>query len=225
MNSHSLLHLLQLASPALPVGAYSYSEGLETLCHAGKINSSQDLQHWLLAELNYGAVRMEAAIVIRAYQFANDADVNKLIYWNNWLSAARDTKELRASSWQMGDALIRLLRDLNFPQLLLDSSLFEPGCNFSIGFGIATSLWEIDRRSTLLGFLHSWAVNLIGAGVKLIPLGQTAGQQLLLDLGSQIEIAAQEIPTLTDDDLQTCGWGLSLASMNHEILYSRLFRS
>jgi urease accessory protein len=232
IDSYALLHLLQLASPALPVGAYSYSEGLETLCSNGEIADEQDLQQWLLAELNYGAIRMEAAVMIRAYTSASAADLERLTYWNNWLSATRETKELRASSWQMGDALLRLLRDLKSPssqpkslEKCIEESLYKNGCNFAIAFGIAASSWQIDRQSALLCYLHSWATNLIGAGVKLIPLGQTAGQQLLLSLSSHVSSSSPEILQLLDDDLQACGWGLSLASMNHETLYSRLFRS
>ena len=85
--------------------------------------------------------------------------------------------------------------------------------------------WEIDLSAAILGYLHSWATNLITAGVKLVPLGQTAGQQLLLQIQTNISSATKEILILEDDDLSSCGWGLSLASMSHEIQYTRLFQS
>lgn len=222
-----VLRLLQLASSTLPVGAYSYSEGVEALVQSGKIDRSESLQHWLRQELQSGSVRLEAAVMIRAFRSLSDPSL--LLYWNRWLSAVRETEELRSQSWQMGRSLMRLFQDLQ-PQAFLisaHSSLLTPpeDCNFAIAFGLIAASWEIDERSAILGYLHSWATNLIGAGVKLIPLGQTAGQRVLLGLGDAIEQSAQEIYTLQDEDLSACGWGLSLASMTHETLYSRLFRS
>ncbi|KAM3105596.1 urease accessory protein UreF [Phormidesmis sp. 146-33] len=227
MQETALLRLLQLASSTLPVGAYSYSEGVEAIVQSGKIESAESLEHWLRQELRYGAVRLEAAVMVRAARSLSDPAT--VLYWNRWLSAVRETEELRSQSWQMGRSLRCLFQDLQPDSLLLTphASLLSPSenCNFAIAFGIVSASWEIDERSAVLGYLHSWATNLISAGVKLIPLGQTAGQRLLLGLGEAIERSTQEILTLQDDDLSTCGWGLSLASMAHETLYSRLFRS
>lgn len=222
-NKYSLLHLLQLASPALPVGAYSYSEGIETLVDCRTITNESSLKHWLEAELKYGAIRIEAAVMSRAYQ-ASVLDDRTLVYWNHWLSAARETEELRQQSWQMGRSLMRLMLEIQ-PQLAdLINTVGSP-CNFAIAFGIAAAHWKIDLSDALVGYLHSWATNLITAGIKLIPLGQTAGQQMLLKLHTNLLDAAQEILCLDDDELSSCGWGLSLASMAHEIQYTRLFRS
>ena len=152
--------------------------------------------------------------------------------WNHWLSAVKETEELRQQSWQMGQSLIRLLLSIpatETPNLLPLESLvqtFGNPCHFAIAFGIAAAYWKIDSlHSVLLGYLHSWATNLVTAGVKLIPLGQTSGQQLLVELQSNLIVAAPEILGLGDDDLNTCGWGLALASMAHETQYTRLFRS
>jgi urease accessory protein len=215
---------VQLASPALPVGAYSYSEGLETLIDTEIIKNEQSLKHWLEQELRYGAIRLEAAVMIRAYNAAKLSDTEALSYWNNWLSAARETEELRLSSWQMGRSLIRLLLQLQ-PQIAENANAVGNPCNYAIAFGMAAVGWEIDLSAAILGYLHSWATNLITAGVKLIPLGQTAGQQLLLQIQTNISSATKEILPLEDDDLSSCGWGLSLASMSHEIQYTRLFQS
>lgn len=230
-TSHALLCLLQLASPALPVGAYSYSEGLETLVDTGTIKNDQSLKHWLEQELRYGAIRIEAAVMVRAYQVAQLGDTEALGYWNNWLSALRETEELRQQSWQMGRSLVRLLLELQPLETRKNASLQSLAnaaglpCNFAIAFGIAAAHWQIDVPAALLGYLHSWATNLITTGVKLIPLGQTAGQQLLLKLNPHFICATGEILALEDDDLNSCGWGLSLASMGHETQYTRLFRS
>ncbi len=223
-SSHALLQLLQLASPALPVGAYSYSEGLETLVENGEIANEQNLRHWLEQELKYGAIRLEAAVMVRAYQSARLDNIAAVSYWNSWLSAARETEELRLQSWQMGRSLMRLLLQLQ-PQLASVINAVGSPCNFAIAFGIAAAYWQIDTQAALLGYLHSWATNLITAGVKLIPLGQTAGQKLLLELHPHLIGACEAILTLEDDNLNSCGWGLALASMAHETQYTRLFRS
>ena len=224
LDNSALLCMLQLASPALPVGAYSYSEGLETLIDTEIIKNEQSLKHWLEQELRYGAIRLEAAVMIRAYNAAKLSDTEALSYWNNWLSAARETEELRSSSWQMGRSLIRLLLQLQ-PQIAENVNAVGNPCNYAIAFCMAAVGWKIDLSAAILGYLHSWATNLITAGVKLIPLGQTAGQQLLLQLQTNISSATGEILALEDDDLSSCGWGLSLASMSHEIQYTRLFQS
>jgi len=224
IDSTHVLSILQLASPALPVGAYSYSEGLETLVENGMIENELSLKHWLEQELRYGAIRLEAAVMIRAHQYAMLGEIEALCYWNSWLSAARETEELRQQSWQMGRSLMRLLLELQ-PQLASVIDAVGTPCNFAIAFGIAAANWKIDLSNALLGYLHSWATNLITGGVKLIPLGQTAGQKLLLELQVNLSCATEEILALEDENLNSCGWGLGLASMAHEIQYTRLFRS
>lgn len=211
-------------NPALPVGAYSYSEGLETLVETKIINDVESLKHWLTQELRYGAIRLEAAVMLRSYRAVKAQDLSALSYWNNWLSAARETEELRNQSQQMGGSLIRLLKQLQ-PQIMSTITALDNPCNYTIAFGIAAANWEINPTAALLGYLHSWLSNLITAGIKLIPLGQTAGQLLLLDLQELLSTATAEIMNLHDDELSCCSWGLSLASMGHEQQYTRLFRS
>jgi len=224
LTDSDFLFILQLASPALPVGAYSYSEGLETLVEDGIIAHQDSLKHWLTSELRYGAVRLEAAVMLRAAESAKVGNLQALCYWNRWLSAARETQELRNSSWQMGRSLGQLLGKLQ-PQLLPTINNVGNPCNYAIAFGIAVAHWQVHLHTALLAYLHSWISNLITAGVKLIPLGQTAGQELLLDLRPLISATVQEILVLEDDELSCCSWGLSLASMRHETQYTRLFRS
>lgn len=222
----ALLSLLQLASPALPVGAYSYSEGLETLVDRGIITNPQTLNHWINRELQFGAIRMDAAVMVRCQNAATLKNTESLQYWNDWISAARETEELREQSWQMGNSLIRLLLTLTSEeQKQVISRLKTQNCNFAVAFGVGAACWQIAPESALLGYLHSWASNLISAGIKLIPLGQTVGQQLLLNLQPSLIAAIPDILTLKDDDLSSCAWGLALASMQHETQYSRLFRS
>lgn len=225
----ALLRLLQLASPALPVGAYTYSEGLETLVQAGKLHTAQQVNHWLTQELSCGAVRLEAAVMVRSHRAMVQSDWQTLTTWNHWLSAARETAELRAQSWQMGRSLTRLVAQI-CPELappLMDAEFNQPAesWNFAVAFGLTAAHWQISELAALAGYLQSWATNLINASVKLVPLGQTIGQQLLLELTPQLETAAREILTLPDAALLSSGWGFAIASMQHETLYSRLFRS
>ncbi|AFY82987.1 urease accessory protein UreF [Oscillatoria acuminata] len=226
ITDFSLLSLLQLASPALPVGAYSYSEGLEMLVESGIINNAETLKKWIEWELQEGAISLDAAVMVRALNAAFTGNWGTVQDWNHWSSATRETEELRQQSWQMGNALLRLLMAL-LPVEDRDevTALSEKDCNFAVAFGIAASYWQISPDVALLGYLHSWACNFIGAGVKLIPLGQTAGQQLLFNLQPNLVAAVQRILKVEDEDLSSCTWGLSLASMQHETQYSRLFRS
>ncbi|WP_199246473.1 urease accessory protein UreF [[Phormidium] sp. ETS-05] len=227
LNDFSLLSLLQLASTSLPVGAYSYSEGLEILVEQGVIANAEHLKHWIKSSLQEGSIHLDAAVMVRGQKAAIAGDMASLQYWNHWASASRETEELRQQSWQMGNALIRLFLAL-IPEsetLVIAHHWREQDCNFAIAFGIAAAYWQIPPASALLGYLQSWTSNCIGAGVKLIPLGQTAGQQLLLNLQPILVAASQDILTVADEDLSSCTWGLSLASMHHETQYSRLFRS
>jgi urease accessory protein len=224
MDSTALLTLLQLTSPALPVGAYSYSEGLETLVDQGLIKSAADLQTWLTESLATGSIGIEAAILIRAHRAWSQGDQQQVIYWNHWLSATRETAELQQQNWQMGRSLLKLLQDL-YPQSDWSGWDMTENWNIAIVFALAAGLAEIDEYTAVLGYLHSWASNLVSAGVKLIPLGQTAGQKLMLQLAESITISADRSLTLLDDQLFSCSWGLAIASMTHETQYSRLFRS
>ena len=226
MNQVALLALLQLTSPALPVGAYSYSEGLETLVDRQLIVNAQQLQLWLTESLMTGSIGIEAAIALRAYRARIDRDWERLAYWNHWLSATRESFELQQQNWQMGRSLLKLLRDLQ-PQeswTELETALGE-NCNFAIAFTLAAVGGEMNERTMLMGYLYSWASNLVSAGVKLIPLGQTDGQRLLQQLGRPLVAAVDRALFLPDEDLFSCNWGLALASMTHETQYSRLFQS
>ncbi|MBD2176333.1 urease accessory protein UreF [Pseudanabaena sp. FACHB-1998] len=116
LDSLQILRLLQITSPTLPIGAYSYSEGIEYLCSSGVIHNEVDLYNWLKRELSFGFISNEAAIALRAHQGFIKSDIHSLIYWNNWFSATRETEEVRLASWQMGQSLIKL-----WCQLPLDS--------------------------------------------------------------------------------------------------------
>ncbi|MEM8639462.1 MAG: urease accessory protein UreF [Cyanobacteria bacterium P01_G01_bin.54] len=223
MTDPTLLRLLQLVSPALPIGAYSYSEGLETLVESGVITTAEQLTTWLQQSLRYGPIRTEAAVMLRAYAAVAAQNSSDLERWNQWLSATRETAELRQSSWQMGRSLLQLFRQIE-PELATALPTLEPG-NYAIAFGAVAACWQISPTTALLGYLQGWLTHAITAAVKLIPLGQTSGQQILLALSLDLLVAREAIACLSDAELVSCSWGPSLASMNHETQYTRLFRS
>ncbi len=221
----TLLYLLQLTSPSLPVGAYSYSEAIETLVNQEIIYDALTLEQWIAGELKWGSIRIDVALISKIYK---DKDI-ELDYWNSWLSAIRETQELREQSHQMGFSLLHLINILE-PSLSkkLRDRLGEEDVNFALVFGVLAAHWQIPLEDTILGYLHSWTNNLVGAGLKLIPLGQSQAQKILLSLAPVLIDTAQSISSLEneEEDLPySCSWGLSLASMQHANLYSRLFRS
>ncbi|HEY8552988.1 MAG TPA: urease accessory protein UreF [Burkholderiales bacterium] len=220
----ALVRLLQLASPALPVGAYSYSEGLEWAVERGWVRDAAALRAWIEDALADGGARVEAAVFARAYDAARRGDAKTIGCWNAWLTAARESEELRLQSLEMGRALVKLLAALEPPVPLAQALRARP-CHFVIAFAVAAAEWGIAREAAALAYLHGWAANLVGAGVKLIPLGQTAGQQLLWDLREPLIALARRAATIPDDELGVANWGQALASMQHETQYSRLFRS
>lgn len=225
--SHTnLLTLLQLASPALPVGAYSYSEGIETLATNGTIASAPDLLHWLSQELTWGAVRVETAIAGWVHTAAHQQNFEPIEHWNQWLSALRETEEMRLQSWQMGRSLLRLFTDLE-PELAeqLPKTLHTANCNFAIAYALVAQAWNIPWEDAAIAYLHSWAANLVSAAVRAVPLGQTDGQRVLRQLAEPIQQSCTSIQAMTETDLGACSWGTALASMQHETQYSRLFRS
>jgi urease accessory protein len=205
----SLARLLQLASPTLPVGAYSYSQGLESAIEAGYVRDAQSAQDWIADVLELSVARMEAQ-VLRA-QIAGPTQER-----NDFFVATRETAELRAETLQMGQALAKLLADMNIPV-----GIEAPA--YPSAFAIAVRHWQIEPREAVVAYLWSWLENQVMAAVKAVPLGQTAGQKILHRLGERLELLAQM-------QIEEAGWsnfapGLAVLSARHETQYSRLFRS
>jgi urease accessory protein len=208
------------------VGAYSYSEGIETLAQQGFLTTADDLWVWLTLELKQGNIRLETAVLGWAQAAIAQPDLAQAETWNQWLSAFRETEELRSQSWQMGRSLLRLLADLEPDSSRTIPTDWQKGnCNFAIAYALVAHAWKVPIPETTLTYLYSWAANLISAAVRAVPLGQTEGQRLLRHLIEPLKAAQQEILVLDSATFGACSWGLSLASMQHETQYSRLFRS
>ncbi|MGB5971672.1 MAG: urease accessory UreF family protein, partial [Nodosilinea sp.] len=168
MSAQALLRLLQLTSPALPVGAYSYSEGIETLVEQGVLLTSKAVAYWLEQELACGLVAIDAAavgLVHRALGGLTLPQTAAIAPFNQQLSARRDSEETRQQSWAMGRALVRMATHLHSDLEPWFSAAGSP-CNFAPAFAVVAARWEIDERQAVLGYLHSWAANLITSAIK-----------------------------------------------------------
>jgi urease accessory protein len=226
LNRTALLHLLQLCSPSLPVGAYSYSQGLEAAMEAGIVIDETTAKAWIVSMLNEVVSRFEAPVTLRLITAFSSNDEQAVRYWNDFFIASRDSSEFRAETIQMGYSLARLLADLCKEKreiLALLSGLTD--VPFPTALAAASVALEVPTEETLLGMLFSWAENQVLACVKSVPLGQVAGQRLLLSLRPDIENAASIAQTLADDEFSNWSPGLSILSMQHEVQYSRLYRS
>lgn len=217
------LRLYQLISPALPVGAFTYSQGLEWAIECGWVTDKAGLGEWLSSVLEHSVTSLEVPILLRLYDALEHADEAGFGRWCRFLYACRETRELRAEESQRAKALIRLLPALEVP--LPDSLSADAARTQMAGMALAARHWGIDRRSLCRGYLWSWLENAVMAGVKLVPLGQTDGQQLLMKLSNGLPALLDSAEKLEDADIGSSTPALAIASSLHETQYSRLFRS
>ena len=223
-ETQTLQRRLQLGSPSLRGGAYSYSEGLEALVQQGKITTPEAVTQWLEQELQWGSIRLDAVAINEVHAAIAQSNRNTVTALNLHLSALRDTEENRQQSWAMGRALNRMALKLE-PDLEPWINALETPCNFAVSFALLGTQWNLEPRVMVLGYLQSWATNLIAAAIKLVPLGQTVGQKILLNLTPVLDTTATRCMATTLEDLPLSSWGTAIASMQHETLYTRLFRS
>ncbi len=222
----SLLRLLQLASPALPIGAYSYSQGLEWAVESGTVCDPTSAHRWIGDLLELVVARNEAAVAWRLVTAAQRGDWPAFVTWNGWFRASRETSELRAETLQMGGSLARLAVELE----LLDASARDVLARLDpvvlpAAFALAARGSGVSGDHALAAYVWSWLENQVLAAVKLVPLGQIAGQRLLASLGAAIPEAVATAMALGDDEISTFAPGFAIASARHETQYTRLFRS
>ncbi len=219
----ALLRLLQLVSPSLPIGMYSYSQGLERAVHDGWISNAGQTGDWLQGLLHNGVGKVDAPLLARLYDAWQADDFSAVEHWSQTLTACRETAELRAEDRQTGQALARLLVNLDMP----DASVWQkrPDATLATLFALAAIHWQIDKTDALTGYLWGWLENQVLGAIKLVPLGQVAGQQLLQSLASELPGLVEQALQVNDDEIGGSCFGLALASSRHEMQYSRLFRS
>lgn len=218
--------LLRLASPQLPIGGYSYSQGLEMAVENGQVNNQAHAARWLSDQLLLNLARFEAPLLLEHCRAASDGDWPRLRTLSEQHRASRETRELQLESRQMGYSLRQLL--LGLPELDTVARDFlqatdEP--HLALGWALAARAWAIAPADALAAWLWSWLENQLAVLMKTLPLGQQAAQRLTSELQPQLQRAQQIATTLDPQHYGSAAFGLSLASMAHERQYSRLFRS
>ena len=225
-NGRDLVRLLQLASPALPVGAFSYSQGLEAAVEAGVVHDQKSANAWIIDLLTYSMASMEAPVLLRLIDAWRAQDFTAAAAWNDLFLASRETAELRAETAQMGFSLARLLNQLDGIDSDALTYLTELGeISFPSAFALAVASWNLPPAAALSAYLWSWAENQVMAALKIVPLGQTDGQRMLLAIGDRFATVVERVSTLGDDDIGTFTPRLAILSSRHETQYSRMFRS
>ena len=219
----TLLRVLQLASPTLPVGAYAYSQGLEWAVFAGWVDDETSLARWLGDQLRYSLSVVDLPIFARLYEAARRGDDTEQLSWSRHLVALRETRELVADDCDRGRALARLLRDLGVAAA--GPWVVRQDAPFAALTALAAVAWGIPSETAAYAYAWGWLENQVLVGVKLIPLGQVAGQRLLLELARDIPAACHRALALTDDEIGGMLPIVALASSLHETQYTRLFRS
>jgi urease accessory protein len=219
MSTEARLRLYQLVSPALPVGAFSYAEGLEVLVQRGQMGNAAAVQGWLEAELSRGTMRLEAAALPELMGLLAGWQCQELLDRDGWLLAQRESPDVRAQQRQMGGSLLQLLADLGWP-LPQPMPLAWPAA-----FAWAGCCLEIEAPALVEAYLYGWTANQLSAAVRLVPLGPTEAQRLQLRLAPLISAQAQELAAADPRQLWSGGVGAGLAQLGQAELYSRLFRS
>jgi len=221
-----LVRLLQLASPTLPVGAYSYSQGLEAAVEAHLVRDAASAEAWIGDVLAYAVARLEAPVWWRLHAAWSAGDATQVAHWNDIFRSTRESAELRAETLQMGYSLQRLLLEIGeFDEQSLAQLRGVTEITFPAAFAFAVVQWKIPARSALIAYLWGWLENQVTAALKAVPLGQTDGQRLLLTLAALLPGIADEACALGDDELCNYAPGFAILCSQHETQYSRLFRS
>lgn len=221
----ALARMLQLASPALPVGAFSYSQGLEAAVESGAVRDAASAGRWIEDVLAFSVARFEAPAWARLHAAWVAGDPVAVRDLNAWFCATRETWELRAESLQMGYSFRRLCADLGFPASGIEVLESMKEVAYPTVHSFAVAQWGLPAREALVAYLWSWLENQVMAALKAVPLGQTDGQRLLMRMGERLAAIAQDAMSAEDAALANFAPGLAIASSRHETQYSRLFRS
>ena len=225
LSPTALMMLMQLASPALPVGGFSYSEGLEAAVEHGLVHDEASAQTWLIDQLLLVQARSDLAVLAQAMAAWAQPDVPRLQQLNDWLLQTRETHEMRLQTEQMGRSLVDWLRNqaqADAARLAICAAL-PP--TWPLAFALALHTHQAPVRDGLLASAFGWGENMVQAALKSVPLGQRSGQRILAALSAAIPEAVSHAMGLGDDDRQAFAPRLAILSARHETQYSRLFRS
>lgn len=227
-GTHNLAKLFQIVSPALPVGAFAYSQGLETAIEQGYVTRPDELSEWCEGVMQNNLVRLDLPVLRAMLASLKQTDMAGLFELNLTILSFRETSELKNESTLMAKALLRLLNDLEYDLVdfnVAKNSSSNQDVDWVCAFALAVHLFEIETEQALLAYLWSWLENQVAAAIKLVPLGQTQGQRVLLGLGDRLPVFAQQSLHLNVDEISNLSPGLAILSSQHETQYSRLFRS
>jgi len=225
-DSLMLVRLLQLSSPALPIGAYSYSQGLEWMVESGAVRDAASLKTWIADLLHNVMTHGEVPVLWRLLDAAERGDGDRFAEWNAWFRASREGAELQAETLQMGGSLCKLLADLDVLDDFAQTQIATCApVTLPAAFALAARAWDIPSTDAVTAYLWTWLENQVLAALKAMAIGQVAGQKLLLSLGTAIPAIVDAARQREDDDISSFAPGLAIASARHETQYSRLFRS
>ena len=224
-NDARLIQLMWLASPALPIGGFSYSEGLEAAIESGRIATENEVSAWLVDQLDLSLARSELPVVAQAIAAWRASDESRIAALNQWVLQTRESSELRAQSEQMGRSLLQWLRSHTTAQPAQIEQLAALQPTYPVAFALAASATPASVREALVTYAFAWAENMTQAAIKAVPLGQSSGQRILQALAAAIPAAVDQAHRLDDEARQAFSPMLAILSAQHETQYSRLFRS
>ncbi len=223
LSHPGLLRLLQLSSPMLPVGAYAYSQGLEWAVESGWVYDEASAGGWIGGVLGQGPAQLEVPVLARLYRAWEINNLERVHYWSRYLDAARESGELQAEARQLGESLAALLTQLGIEAAQPWKEIEHAG--FPTLFALAAVHYRVPLPEAALGFLWAWCENQVAAAMKLVPLGQAAGQRMLSALIEQLPAAVERGLVLPDHAIGASAPRLAIGSARHETQYTRLFRS
>lgn len=218
----SQLHLLRLVSQGLPVGGFAYSKGLETAVAAGWVCDERTTRDWILGTLQTNIAQFDGALLWRMAMALEAGDQDRFRSVNAWLAAGRESRELQREDKRLGEALLRLLVDLGVPAARNHHGF---DLTFPAAFALAAHHWHISPIWALRGLMWVYVEGQVTAAIRLVPLGHTAGQRILIEAVDWVEDAVIRARSISDDDVGNLVPALAMASAWHETQYSRLFQS
>lgn len=217
----AMLRLLQLCSPALPIGAFAYSQALEPAVAAGWVHDEASTARWIAGLLDGSLATLDLPILQRLHACFREGSA--VSTWTALLFASRPSAELQAEERHLGGALARVLGGLDIPEAA--AWINRVDLTYAAMFALAAARWEIPPSATLAAYAFVWCEMQVSAAVRLVPLGQSAGQRVLSSLAASIPVAVSRARVLADDDIGAAAPSHAIASALHETQYSRLFRS